>query len=144
MEGGQRPQLEHDGDCAAPRRRTTPQNIPTPDPNPNPTPPTQKKASSTVIVDVRDDDFADGHIPGAVNWTVDRFEDSAEIDELVETHLDGKERVVLHCMLSQQRGPHAARRLASRLAQLGKPLPGVLVMQGGFSRWARLGFPRAG
>jgi len=45
-------------------------------------------------------------------------------------------------MLSQQRGPYAAQRLASRLQQLGKALPFVLVMQGGYQRWARLGFPR--
>jgi hypothetical protein len=47
-------------------------------------------------------------------------------------------------MLSQQRGPFAARRLAARLSQLERALPNVLVMQGGFSRWARLGFPRQG
>lgn len=99
-------------------------------------------APSSVIVDVRDDDFEDGHIPGAINWVVDNFNDDHTIDELVETHLEGKERVIVHCMLSQQRGPFAARRLASRLQQLGKPLPHVLVMQGGFSRWARLGYPR--
>ncbi|GBF98270.1 hypothetical protein Rsub_10933 [Raphidocelis subcapitata] len=99
-------------------------------------------AASTVVVDVRDDDFADGHIPGAVNWVVDNFNDDAGIDELVETHLEGKERVVVHCMLSQQRGPFAARRLAMRLQQLGRPLPNVLVMQGGFQRWRRLGFPK--
>ena len=46
-------------------------------------------------------------------------------------------------MLSQQRGPYAARRLAARLQQLGKPLPNVLVMEGGFQKWARLGFPLA-
>ncbi|KAI8467529.1 MAG: Rhodanese-like protein [Monoraphidium minutum] len=101
-------------------------------------------AESTLVVDVRDDDFGDGHIPGALNWVVDNFNDTDGIDELVDKHLDGKERVVVHCMLSQQRGPYAARRLAGRLAQLGKPLPYVLVMQGGFSRWARLGYPRAG
>lgn len=63
----------------------------------------------------------------------------------MEEHLGaGVERVVLHCMLSQQRGPYAARRLASRLGQAGRALPHVLVMQGGFQRWARLGYPRAG
>jgi rhodanese-related sulfurtransferase len=45
-------------------------------------------------------------------------------------------------MLSQQRGPFAARRLAARLQQLGRQLPNVLVMQGGFQRWRRLGFPK--
>jgi hypothetical protein len=45
-------------------------------------------------------------------------------------------------MMSQQRGPFAARRLAARLQQTGRALPHVLVMQGGFQRWCRLGFPR--
>jgi hypothetical protein len=38
-------------------------------------------------------DFCGGHIPGAVNWVVDNFNDADRIDELVEKHLEGKERV---------------------------------------------------
>ena len=31
---------------------------------------------------MRDDDFAGGHVPGAVNWAVERFDDDAGIDEV--------------------------------------------------------------
>jgi hypothetical protein len=35
----------------------------------------------------------------------EHFADEAAVDQLIDTALAGKTRVVLHCMLSQQRGP---------------------------------------
>ena len=56
-----------------------------------------------------------------------------------------KTRVVLHCMLSQQRGPYAASRLArwfTRRLQSGalgasQHVPTVLVMDGGYRGFRR-------
>jgi Cdc25 family phosphatase len=41
-------------------------------------------------------------------------------------------------MLSQQRGPRCAARLAQRLQDRGLAQPSVLVMSGGWSKFARL------
>lgn len=82
-------------------------------------------------------DFVGGHVRGAINWESSRFYDDADVDALINS-LAGKERVVVHCMLSQQRGPRAAARLAARLAERGMQQPSVLVMSGGFQRFARM------
>ena len=55
-------------------------------------------------------DFAGGHIKGCKNITVDAFEDDDDVDSIIDKQLKGKEQVVVHCALSQQRGPFAARR----------------------------------
>ena len=55
-------------------------------------------------------DFAGGHIKGCMNITVDEFEDDDHVDNIIDMQLEGKEQVVVHCALSQQRGPFAARR----------------------------------
>jgi rhodanese-related sulfurtransferase len=57
-------------------------------------------------------EFADGHIRGATNVVVDKFKDDADLDAIIAAHVKGKgkETVVVHCQLSQQRGPFAARR----------------------------------
>jgi rhodanese-related sulfurtransferase len=59
-----------------------------------------------IIVDVRDDDYRGGNIKGAHNSPSAQFHDN--VDKLVQ---DTKEvpTVIFHCMLSQQRGPKAAR-----------------------------------
>lgn len=91
-----------------------------------------------AVVDVRDDDFAGGHIKGAINVESDQFGDDAAVDWLIDRHLAGKSRVVVHCMLSQQRGPRCAARLSQRLADRGLAAPAVLVMSGGFRRFAHI------
>jgi hypothetical protein len=55
------------------------------------------------IVDVRDDDYQGGNIPGAMN--VPSRQMSSRVDDLVE-ELQGNEAVVFTCALSQQRGPN--------------------------------------
>lgn len=59
-----------------------------------------------LVVDVRDDDFGGGNIAGAHNEPSSTF--LAKVDKLVEDTKDVK-TVIFHCMLSQQRGPKAAR-----------------------------------
>ena len=94
-----------------------------------------------LIIDVRDYDYNGdgGHIAGSINFPVENFDNIESLDGLIERHLGEEiERVVLHCMLSQERGPHAARRLAERLSQLGRGRPKVCVLANGFSRWRQL------
>jgi len=83
-------------------------------------------------------DFIGGHIKGAINMEAEHFADEAAVDQLIDTSLQQKTRVVLHCMLSQQRGPRCAARLAQRLQERGLQQPAVLVMSGGWSRFSRM------
>jgi hypothetical protein len=49
------------------------------------------------------------------------------------------DKVVIHCMMSQVRGPKSARLLATRLEEhegIAKPV--ILVLRGGFQRWASI------
>lgn len=55
-------------------------------------------------------EFSDGHIKGATNIVVDTFRDDDEVDRVIDERLNSKELVVVHCQLSQQRGPFAATR----------------------------------
>jgi len=77
---------------------------------------------------------------------VDNFEPDEQIHAFVQQHgVLSKTRVVLHCMLSQQRGPYAASRLArwfTRRLQSGalgasQHVPTVLVMDGGYRGFRR-------
>jgi Cdc25 family phosphatase len=83
-------------------------------------------------------DFSGGHIKGAINMEAEHFAEDAAVDQLIDTALAGKTRVVLHCMLSQQRGPRCAARLAQRLQDRGLQQPAVLVMSGGWQKFSRL------
>jgi Cdc25 family phosphatase len=83
-------------------------------------------------------DFVGGHIKGAINLEAEHFADDAAVDQLIDNALADKSRVVVHCMLSQQRGPRCAARLAQRLQDRGLQQPSVLVMSGGFSRFDRM------
>lgn len=68
----------------------------------------------------------------------ERFADDAAVDQLIDKALADKSRVVVHCMLSQQRGPRCAARLAQRMQERGLQQPSVLVMSGGWSRFDRM------
>ena len=71
-------------------------------------------AESIVILDVRDDDFSDGHIKSCVNIPCYELcsSGSRKMDDFIETHCDRSKTsmVIVHCYLSQQRGPMAATR----------------------------------
>ncbi|KAH8885939.1 phosphoprotein phosphatase-like protein [Thozetella sp. PMI_491] len=82
----------------------------------------QSTSPTFAIVDVRDDDYIGGHIKGSRNIP------SGQLDAMLPTlvrQLQGKETVIFHCALSQQRGPGAAlkyiRERAKMLPTLDKP-----------------------
>ena len=78
----------------------------------------QETASKVAVVDVRDNDHVGGHIKGSQWVPVDQLD--ARMPELLRTNKD-KERVVFHCMLSQQRGPKAALAYArAKVSQVEK------------------------
>jgi rhodanese-related sulfurtransferase len=88
---------------------TTPTPTPTPAPAPAATP-------ALVVVDVRDDDYAGGHVRGGIRAP------SATLDHALPElarRLRGAHTVVFHCALSQQRGPAAALRYARERARMG-------------------------
>ena len=66
---------------------------------------TSNSPSSLAIIDVRDGDHAGGHIKSSQHVPSSMLD--YRIPELVRT-LKGKDTVVFHCSLSQQRGPGAA------------------------------------
>ncbi|KAL7749599.1 Cdc25 phosphatase Ibp1 [Sorochytrium milnesiophthora] len=82
------------------------------------------------VIDVRDDDFAGGNIPGAVNLpsgTITRD----TIAELAQRY-DNVPTLVFHCAQSQQRGPKAARVFSEEYQRVagqvtGKKAPQVYV-----------------
>jgi rhodanese-related sulfurtransferase len=118
------------------------------------------KASSTAIIDVRDSDHIGGHIKGSIWIPVPELD--ARMPELLRIY-KGKEKVVFHCMLSQQRGPQSALKFArakeaheakekraqketdkvgdaDSQEQEGSSGPEVCVLEGGFGAWqARYG-----
>lgn len=67
--------------------------------------------AKVMILDVRDEDFAGGHIKGCKNVPSYELSSEDELDKFITTHLsDGIDTVIVHCYLSQQRGPTCARR----------------------------------
>ncbi|TMW68817.1 hypothetical protein Poli38472_006285 [Pythium oligandrum] len=93
-----------------------------------------------IVVDVRDVDFAGGHIRTAINVPEWKFNDDANVDDLVERYKDEKQ-LVFHCMLSQVRGPKCAKRFLTRLQAVVKenaPRPVVQVLVGGYARFSEL------
>ena len=66
-----------------------------------------ERASDVAVVDVRDDDHVGGHIRSSIHVP------SSSLDHRLPglvRNLAGKDAVVFHCALSQQRGPSAALR----------------------------------
>ncbi|KAJ1730824.1 Cdc25 phosphatase Ibp1 [Coemansia biformis] len=103
--------------------------------------PRQTPGADYLIVDVRDEDYHIGHIPGAVN--VPAHDIRLRAGELIDKY-GQVPRIVFHCALSQQRGPKSAR-VYSEIAQErlmiegpGSPLAKqtVQVLRGGFVGWA--------
>ena len=86
-----------------------------------------------VVFDVRDSDFKGGNIIGAVNIPSEEFR--VRIQDTVTQYRD-KDTIVVHCMMSQVRGPTCANMLAQELARQGNTQQKVVVLQGGFSNWA--------
>lgn len=105
--------------------------------------------TKVAVVDVRDEDHIGGHIRGS-QW-VPSAQLEARIPELLRLNAD-KDKVIFHCMHSQQRGPRAALTYARAKARdtekqtrsgtakpsaSSDPLGGqrVCVLEGGFGSW---------
>mmetsp|Transcript_40723 Transcript_40723/g.66224 ORF Transcript_40723/g.66224 Transcript_40723/m.66224 type:complete len:142 (-) Transcript_40723:235-660(-) len=92
-----------------------------------------KMKESTVIIDVRDDDFKGGNIKGAQNIASHVF--SSMVNKIAEENKD-KSLVVLHCMYSQQRGPRCARLLAKTMStKFQDSKCKICYLRGGFIGW---------
>ena len=61
--------------------------------------------SKVAVIDVRDNDHLGGHVKNSQWVPINQLD--ARMPELLRVNRE-KERVVFHCMLSQQRGPKAA------------------------------------
>jgi Cdc25 family phosphatase len=89
-------------------------------------------AASVAIVDVRDEDFAGGHIPGAHNVPSAAWESDTENTAAAVLAAHGQRRaVVFHCMQSRVRGPSCAARFSEYLEQQdiqGEQRPEVYVV----------------
>lgn len=86
-----------------------------------------------AIVDVRDSDYAGGHIKGCLHFPSGNFYNS--LPELKDTLLKRNARdVVIHCAMSQSRAPKAALTFMNETAGLEHPFR-VWVLKGGFTKW---------
>ncbi|KAL6771241.1 hypothetical protein ACKKBF_B34490 [Auxenochlorella protothecoides x Auxenochlorella symbiontica] len=92
--------------------------------------------AGVVVLDVRDYDFEGGHIRGCINRPAASFDKDADVDKFIDTELGpGVKTVVVHCALSQVRGPYTAQRLLSRIQKrsaAGSQSPEVVVMSRGW------------
>lgn len=105
--------------------------------------------TKVAVVDVRDEDHIGGHIRGS-QW-VPSAQLEARIPELLRLNAD-KDKVIFHCMHSQQRGPRAALTYArarardtekqtrsgtTKTSASSDSLGGqrVCVLEGGFGSW---------
>lgn len=102
-----------------------------------------RKGTATVVVDVREDDHAGGHIKGSVHVPAPTFRSNpGKYLQLAE----GKDNVVFHCMFSQYRGPSSAnafidawnKRAVTDPKYTGLSPPEVYIMAGGFNAVAKL------
>lgn len=99
----------------------------------------QKRVSASgdkfAIVDVRDSDYAGGHIKGCLHYPSGNFHN--QLPELKQKLIKlGAHDVVFHCALSQSRGPKAALRFMDEVS--GSPHEfRVWVLKGGFTKWMR-------
>jgi rhodanese-related sulfurtransferase len=105
---------------------------------------------SVLVLDVRDDDFQGaGHIRGCINIPSYLLSTTDELDSFITRYLRRADEtsdtppintVVVHCYLSQQRGPTTARRLAQRLAEVKDEwsTPEVVVLAHGWRRFHQL------
>ncbi|KAI9473036.1 Cdc25 phosphatase Ibp1 [Coemansia sp. RSA 989] len=105
--------------------------------------PNLKSGKDYLVVDVRDEDYAVGHIPNALN--IPAHEMYVRAGDLIDKY-SHVPLMVFHCMQSQQRGPKAARIYRETVKQRLSIVPAddplskqkVVVLEGGFYDWALL------
>lgn len=94
--------------------------------------PNQQPGTDYVVVDVRDEDFRGGHIPGALNIPAHHLKtDSRQLQSLVD-RCKNVPLVVFHCALSQVRGPRSARIYRQAVGDQSQK---VVILSGGFTAW---------
>ncbi|KAJ1658125.1 Cdc25 phosphatase Ibp1 [Dispira simplex] len=100
--------------------------------------PTKKAQQDYLVIDVRSDDYLGGHIPNSINIPAGQFRDYTSYLVTNYAHLP---LIVVHCALSQVRGPKTARILQEALvshstAQGLTSVPTrVRVLRGGITHW---------
>mmetsp|Transcript_5540 Transcript_5540/g.9656 ORF Transcript_5540/g.9656 Transcript_5540/m.9656 type:complete len:129 (-) Transcript_5540:16-402(-) len=93
-----------------------------------------KDRGEVQVIDVRDEDYEGGHIPGCRN--VPAFEFERRVEGLAKEFAGTEKLLVFHCWLSQQRGPTCARRMLEYLAANHPDHKcKVGLLEGGFCRW---------
>ena len=86
------------------------------------------EGTAPVVIDVRTaEEYAAGHIPGALNIPFDRV-----VEQIAD--VDAPHGVALYCMV----GPRARKGEA---ALLGAGYPSVLHIEGGLAAWQAAGLP---
>jgi rhodanese-related sulfurtransferase len=67
------------------------------------------------IIDVRNMyEFNSGHIKGALNLKSELWESDVFVQNVIKTHAHVK-KIIIHCQLSQSRGPSCATKLIYQL-----------------------------
>lgn len=97
-----------------------------------------REASGAVIVDVREDDRAGGHIKGSHHVPAPQLLANPSRYLYLANDTDV---VIFHCMFSQYRGPACAKAFIQSLmvnADLDSPTPQVYILSGGFQAFAKL------
>lgn len=99
-------------------------------------------ARPLLVYDVRDDDYAGGHLAQAVHVASDTFMRNAQrlaADVAAEkAGTSALETIAFHCTFSQVRGPRAAARFREALRMKGVEGVEVVVVEGGFKACAKL------
>jgi len=75
------------------------------------------------IIDVRNDDYKGGNIPGAINIVNTNY-------STIKKYVESLQQVIVHCMYSEVRGAGISSRLKRDF-----PDKNIMLLQGGFSRY---------
>merc|ERR1711879_1052284 len=92
------------------------------------------KNPKVLVIDVREDDFAGGHIPHCRNVRAGTFDKKAEA---LTKELKDLETVIFHCMYSATRGPLCAKLYASYVPKASKQQ--IFILKDGYRGWNEAG-----
>ncbi|KIY46691.1 Rhodanese-like protein [Fistulina hepatica ATCC 64428] len=86
-----------------------------------------------LIIDVRDDDYIGGHIVNSLNIPSRELNDSDKARRDLVKRAENVELVIFHCMLSQERGPKAARIYRETRESSTSTPQDIAILRDGFS-----------